>query len=109
MTNNVNSQKKNQDSPGEIQGSINISKLGTVLENNVLKVDINLVDPHPSVMKVYVTKDLSGLKLTMNFIGQLEPIKVKQIGERYRIFDGISRYMVAKELGWETIWKKRTP
>lgn len=103
MNKKVNSSKTNHDSSDVIDGSNNNSKLGTVLENNVLKVDINLVDPHPSVMKVYVTKNLSGLKLTMNFIGQLEPIKVIQSGERFQIFDGISRFLVAQELKWETI------
>lgn len=103
MKKEVNSSKTNQDSPVEIQSSNDNSSLRTVMGNNVFKVDINLIEPHPSVMKVYETKNLKGLKLTMSLVGQLEPVKVVQRGDRYQIFDGISRYLVALELGWETI------
>jgi DNA modification methylase len=104
MTKKVNSSKPNQDSPVEIQGSNDNSKLGTVLGKNVFRVDINLVEPHPSVMEVYEKKDLKGLKLTMNLVGQLETMKAVHTGDLYRIFDGISRLLVAKELGWKTIY-----
>jgi DNA modification methylase len=103
MKSKINYSKKNQNSTIEIQGSNNSSKHGTVMRNNIYKVDINLVEPDPSVMKVYLPKNLKGLKLTMNLVGQLEPIKVIQKGEKFNIFDGISRYLAALELGWETI------
>jgi DNA modification methylase len=99
-----NSSKSNQDSQVEIEGSNNNSELGVVLGNNVFKIEINHVEPHPSVMRVYEAKNLKGLKLTMNLVGQLEPIKVVQKGEMYQIFDGISRYLVARELGWDNIY-----
>jgi DNA modification methylase len=103
MSKKMNFKKTNQGSPAEIQGSNNSPKQGTVMGNNVYKVDINLVEPHPSVMKVYLPKNLKGLKLTMNLVGQLEPLKVVLRDDKYRVFDGISRYLVALELGWKTI------
>lgn len=104
MKRKIKFSKTNQDSPIEMTGSNDNSKLGTVKVNNVFKVDINQVEPHPEVMNVYETKNLKGLKLTMNLVGQLEPIKVVQRGDIYQIFDGISRYLVAVELGWESIF-----
>jgi hypothetical protein len=103
MENKRKFQKSNQDSSVEIQSSNDNSKSGTVISKSVLKVGINLIEPDPSVMKVYIPKNLKGLKLTMNLVGQLEPIKVIHRGEKYNIFDGISRYLSAVELGWETI------
>jgi DNA modification methylase len=103
MKKSVNYSKANQTSKVEIEGSNINSKLGTVLSKSVLTVDINRIEPDPSVMEVYIPKNLKGLKLTMKHAGQLEAIKVIQRGENYLIFDGISRYLAAVELGWETI------
>jgi len=74
-----------------------------IMKSNSFDVDIELVQPHSGVMNVYKTKDLKGLKLTMKAKGLLEPIEVVQRGEMYEIFEGISRFLAAKELGWETI------
>lgn len=103
MSKKVNFQKTNQDSPVEFQGSNNNSEIGTVMSKSVSNVDLNLVKPDPLVMQVYLPKNLKGIKLTMNCVGQLEPIKVIKRGEIYQIFDGISRYLAALELGWKTI------
>ena len=73
------------------------------IPGNSIDVDINLVQTHPLVMKVYKHKNRNGLKLTMKVKGLLEPINVVRRGEIYFIFDGISRFLAAKELGWETI------
>jgi len=70
---------------------------------NSFHSDIRRVEPHPLVMKVYKEKNLYGLKLTMQIKGLLEPIKVVQRAEKLQIVDGISRYLVAMELGYETI------
>jgi hypothetical protein len=45
---------------------------------NSFEVDINLVQPHPLVMKVYKPKNRNGLMLTMKIKGLLEPIEVVQ-------------------------------
>ena len=103
MTSKNDSSKTNQDSPVEIQGSNNNSKKETVLEKNVFVVDIKQVEPHPLVMEVWDKKNIKGLKLTMKLVGQLEPVKVVKSGEMFQIFNGVSRYFAAIELGWETI------
>lgn len=104
MKTKINSSEVNLKSQVETAGSNDNPKLGTSMGNNVYEVGIDLVEPHPSVMKVYMTKSLKGLKVTMNLVGQLEPIKVVRRGGKYLIFDGISRYLAAIELGWKTIF-----
>ncbi len=73
------------------------------MERNIFDVNLNQIEVHPEVLKMYEKKDLEGLKLTMQFAGQLEPIKVVQDGLMYPAFDGVSRYYAAKELGWSTM------
>ncbi|HNS16422.1 MAG TPA: DNA modification methylase [Bacteroidales bacterium] len=70
----------------------------------IFDVDINQIKPHPMVMEVYKEKKLSGLILMMKLVGYLlNPIKVVLRDGGYLIFDGISRYMSACQLGWEKI------
>jgi DNA modification methylase len=70
----------------------------------ILNVSIESVEPHPQILKTYVTKNLQGLKLTMEMVGHLlEPVKVVQRQDKYLIFDGISRYFAAIQLGWKII------
>jgi DNA modification methylase len=58
---------------------------------------------HPAAEKVYKTKNLEGLKLAMHLGGQLEPITVIRRKQVFLIIDGISRYLVAKELQWKSL------
>ena len=71
------------------------------MKQSVLKLKIGMVKPHPFSMKSYQTKNIDGLRFTMKLAGQLESAKVVKRGNKYLIFDGISRYLVAKELQWE--------
>ena len=73
------------------------------MKNSVLDVSIKLVEPHPTALKSYQPKDLTGLSFVVKHIGQLETVKVVKRRNRYFIFDGISRLLVANELGWKTI------
>lgn len=75
----------------------NLVDLTTIL------VNIQLIEPHSLVLKVYKEKNLNGLKLTMRIKGLLEPIKVVQRNEKFQIVDGISRYFAALELSWESL------
>lgn len=104
MKTNINFSEVNLKSQVENNGSNDNPKLGTSMGNNIYEVTMDLVELHPSVMKVYMTKNLKGLKVTMNLVGQLEPIKVVIRDGKYLIFDGISRYLAAIELGWKTIF-----
>lgn len=94
---------QNPETRGEIQISSCNSNSKEVNGQKVYQVDINLVEPDSSVMKVYMQKDLRGLKLTMNFVGLLQPVKARIRDGKYKIFDGISRYLSARELGWKTL------
>jgi DNA modification methylase len=73
------------------------------MKTDVINIEISTVEPHPEVYKTYLPKNLHGLKTTMDKFGQVDPIKVVQRGEKYLIFDGISRYKAALELNWERI------
>ena len=48
--------QKNEGSQSRSESSIDNSKQGNVSRNNVFEVDINLVEPHHEVMKVYLPK-----------------------------------------------------
>jgi len=74
-----------------------------LVDMTTIMVDIQLVEPHSLVLKVYKEKNLYGLKLTMRLKGLLEPIKVVLRNGKFLITDGISRYFAALELGWETL------
>ena len=71
------------------------------MKQSVLELEIGIVKPHPISLKSYQTKNIDGLRFTMKLAGQLESAKVVKRGNQYLIFDGISRYLVAKELQWE--------
>jgi DNA modification methylase len=103
MKKNASSSQSNLISSGVIISSDSLISTRSAIGKVNFVVDINQVEPHPSIMKVYVSKNLKGLKLTMNLVRQLEPIKVVHRGNLYQIFDGISRYLCAKELEWKTI------
>ena len=73
------------------------------ITTTIFDADINIVLPHPSALLVYKQKNLQGLKLIMSLTGQLETIKVVVRNGYYSTFDGISRYLAAKELDWKTL------
>lgn len=72
-------------------------------EFNVLEVELDKVKVHQTVSQLCLEKIILGLKLTMSMFGLLEPLRVVVRGDYYLIVDGVSRYMAALELGWETI------
>lgn len=75
----------------------------STMKENVFEVAISLLEVHPKVLETYKTKNLHGLALTMKMVGQLEAVKVIVYGDHYRIFDGVSRFFAAQELGWSTL------
>ncbi len=111
---NGSKQESNVQSSNQISGlpvvSIEKTELVSIFSTShinssesLFDVEIIKVSTHPLIMNAYREKNLDGLKLTMKLVGQLEPIKVVQRQEQYLIFDGVSRYLVAIELGWKTI------
>jgi site-specific DNA-methyltransferase (adenine-specific) len=74
------------------------------MKNEVLVVKIGMVEPHPTALMSYCEKDLTGLRITMNFVGELlDPIKCVKRNNLYLAFDGISRLKVSEELNWPLI------
>ena len=71
--------------------------------NKIFYAELDKIQLHPITETVYKPKNLEGLKLTMKLIGLIVPIKVVMRGESLQIIDGVSRFIVAKELQWETI------
>lgn len=63
------------------------------------KFNIDVFDIHPEVLKTYQDKDLRFLKISMEKNGQLNPITAVRRGDRLLVVDGVSRDIIAKEIG----------
>ncbi len=79
------------------------SKLTPVRFRPVFDVSLDLIEIHPTAQMTYVEKDLRSLKFVIDKMGQLEPAGAVKRGNRFQVFDGISRVLIAKELNWEKI------
>lgn len=66
-------------------------------------VSIDSIDFHPAALATYRDKDLSALRVILEKVGQLEPIAVVRRGDLFQVWDGISRVIAARQLGWSTI------
>ncbi len=66
-------------------------------------VSIKKVQPHPAALETYKKKNLDSLRITMHHCGLLEPVKVIKGNDGYLVYDGLSRYYCALQLGWNTI------
>lgn len=89
--------------PQKFPENLDPTKLRPVKVRPVLEVSIDKVKIHPSSEVTYINKDLRSLKFVISRMGLIEPVSVVQRGKEFYIFDGISRYRVALELGWEKI------
>jgi DNA modification methylase len=68
------------------------------------KVKMNEVQPHFLSLRSHKKKDLTNLMITMKFAGKLlEDLKVVDRGGKFHVFDGLSRYFAAAQLGWDEI------
>jgi DNA modification methylase len=73
------------------------------MSNRIFDAELDKIQLHPITEKVYKSKNIEGLKLTMNLLGQLQNAIVVQQGDFYQILDGASRFHAAKELKWKTL------
>jgi len=64
-----------------------------------LRLTEDQLDFHPEVMKCYCEKNTEPFKLSLGLLGLLQPLKVVQRGDKYFVFDGISRLSVIRQLG----------
>lgn len=83
--------------------NLDLSKLTPVRFRPVFDVSLDLVDFHPTAQMTYVQKDLKSLKFVISRMGQIDPVGGVKRGDRFLVFDGISRVLIARELGWEKI------
>jgi len=68
----------------------------------ILPID-QILEPLEQVRKTLDEEKLENLSRSIKLVGQIEPIKVKKEGEKYRIIDGQMRYLAIKMIGGQTI------
>ena len=81
----------------------NPTVLRPVFDSEIIEVPIELVFPHPLIKATYKPKNLRYLIITLQVAGQLQAIDVVKIGDKYFIVDGISLWIAAQKVGFETI------
>jgi len=65
------------------------------------KLPLSQIDEPPLAMRAEISDDaIAQLKESFALVGQLQPIGVRQLGERYQICFGHTRYLAALGLGW---------
>jgi len=76
----------------------------------IIKVNLSSITPHPISLKIYDSrtgrKTIKFLAKTMDFLGQLEPIKINTDNQ---IISGVRRYRAAQFLGWSEIDAIKVP
>jgi hypothetical protein len=87
----------------------NSTVLKSVFNAEVLDVPMELVFPHPVTQVTYKPKNLRYLMLTLQVANQLEDIDAIKVEDQFFIVDGMSRYLAAQQLGFESIpvWFKK--
>ena len=74
------------------------------MKNSLESVALKNVQPHYESLRSYSKKDLTNLLIVLKFSGKLfEPVKGVRRNGKIHIFDGLSRYFAAIQLGWEFI------
>uniref|UniRef100_UPI004048421F DNA methyltransferase n=1 Tax=Algoriphagus sp. TaxID=1872435 RepID=UPI004048421F len=81
----------------------NSTVLNSVSNAEVLDVPMESVFPHPVTEVTYKPKNLRYLMLTLQVAGQLEEIDAIKVEDQFFIVDGMSRYIAAQQLGFESI------
>lgn len=72
-----------------------------IIEKGV-DIPVDLIDPSPFQYREHFT-DLEELGESLKVLGQLQPIGVKKIEERYQLVFGERRLRSAKMIGWDKI------
>ena len=68
------------------------------------KIDIMMIESNPfQPRKVFDTVELEELAQSLHTHGLLQPITVRQVGERYQIVAGERRFRAAMLMGWSEI------
>jgi len=67
------------------------------------QIKLEDLDPSLSSLRITRPKDLVRVRQSLERSGQLNPIVVRLLDERFQILDGFKRYAVAGDLGWESL------
>ena len=68
------------------------------------KIDITQIVPNPfQPRKIFDESELEQLSQSLHIHGLMQPIAVRQVGERYQIIAGERRFRAALRLGWSEI------
>ena len=70
---------------------------------NIEYIDMDRIIIHPEIEKVYKEKNLKLIKLTIQLKGILEPLKGTRKDGLILIWEGVSRFIAARELGHKKI------
>jgi ParB/RepB/Spo0J family partition protein len=74
--------------------------------NDVIKhrrIQLGELDTTLSCLRITRPGDLGRMRQSLERSGQLNPIVVRPVDERFQILDGFKRYSVALDLGWESL------
>ena len=71
-------------------------------QETILSIPLNTIQDD-NIRKTFSEEELHGLMQSMNEVGQLQPIRVRQIGNLYWPVDGGRRVLAARRAGWEEI------
>lgn len=66
-------------------------------------IKLQELDTTLSCLRITRPGDLGRMRQSLERSGQLNPIVVRPIEERFQILDGFKRYSVALDLGWESL------
>jgi ParB-like chromosome segregation protein Spo0J len=77
------------------------------MKREILNAPINNFQVHPEVVKTYRDRELDSLMYTLNKFGQQNPILVVERKGQLYIWDGVSRFKAAKQLGLPSILYKK--
>lgn len=71
--------------------------------SNHRKIKLEELDTTLLTLRITRPRDLARVRQSLERSGQLNPIVVRPLDERFQILDGFKRYAVARDLGWESL------
>jgi ParB/RepB/Spo0J family partition protein len=71
--------------------------------SNHKQIKLQELDTTLSCLRITRPGELSRVRQSLERSGQMNPIVVRPIDDRYQILDGFKRYSIALDLGWESL------
>ena len=70
---------------------------------SIVSIDIDKLAPHPLLKTLYDQDSSDNLASSLKSIGQISPLLVEQIDQRFQVLSGNRRLLAACELGWKSL------